>query len=74
MPKLAMEMPEVDEILDLFYERDGFEPDWAAIREKVHVLEVPKAVLIGVLQTFYLVYEDNAEYLTRVWAHENGLK
>lgn len=56
------------ELLDLFYERDGAEPDWAAIGTRVPFLESPSDVVMELLRIFYLVYEDKAAFATALYA------
>jgi len=54
---------DVTEILDLFYERDGHEPDWAAIRTRLYSMEDSYfSVIIGLLRAVWAVYESPASY------------
>ena len=51
---------DVVDILDLFYDRDGHEPDWAAIRTRLHACTSSYfQVMIGVMRALYAVYEVN---------------
>jgi hypothetical protein len=47
----------VSRILDLFYEQDGREPDWAAIRTEVFLSLDPDSVLLDILKAFHAIYE-----------------
>lgn len=44
-------------ILDLFYEKGGCEPDWAAIQTEIYLTPWPGAVMLNLLKTFHAVYE-----------------
>jgi hypothetical protein len=57
--------PAVCEILDLFYERDGEEPDWAAIQTRLYS-ELGEAYVLPLqlLQALWTVYEDAAAFET----------
>jgi len=56
---------DVTEILDLFYARDGEEPDWAVIRTRLHQMDQSYySVIIGLLRAFWAVYEDQAAFET----------
>lgn len=49
---------DVVDLLDLFYDRDGHEPDWAAIRTRLHTIQGSYfSVMIGVMRALYAVYE-----------------
>ena len=62
---------DVTDILDLFYENDGQEPDWAAIRTRLHqVTDSYFNVTIGLLRAFHAVYEDPAAFATVLWRLE----
>lgn len=51
---------DVVDILDLFYDRDGHEPDWAAIRTRLHGIQGSYfSVMVGVMRALYAVYEVN---------------
>jgi len=64
----ALYTPDVIEILDLFYERDGHEPDWAAIRTRLYSMEDSYfSVIIGLLRAVWSVYEDTAAYDTLMY-------
>lgn len=62
---------DVTEILDLFYERDGEEPDWAAIRTRLYqVTDSYYSVIINLLRAFFAVYEDPAAFATVLYRLE----
>lgn len=65
MSKTESFTPAVCEILDLFYDRDGEEPDWAAIQTRLFS-EVGSAyaLTLNLLQALHLVYEDTAAFET----------
>lgn len=49
---------DVVDILDLLYDRDGHEPDWAAIRSRLHTIQGSYfSVMIGVMRALWAVYE-----------------
>lgn len=49
---------DVMDVLDLFYARDGHEPDWAAIRTRLHLIQGSYfTVMIGIMRALYAVYE-----------------
>jgi sulfur relay (sulfurtransferase) DsrC/TusE family protein len=57
--------PDVTEILDLFYAGDGAEPDWAAIRSRLFLMnDSHYKVIINLLRAFWAVYEDGAAFET----------
>lgn len=57
--------PDVIEILDMFYENDGHEPDWAAIRTRLYTMKDSHyAIIIGLLRAFFAIYEDQAAFET----------
>lgn len=63
--------PDVIEILDLFYENDGHEPDWAAIKTRLFSMtDSHYSVIIGLLRAFHAVYEDEASFRTVLWRLE----
>lgn len=56
---------DVTEILDLFYGNDGAEPDWAAIRTRLHGMEGSYfTVIINLLRAMWAVYESPEAYET----------
>lgn len=60
--------PDVAELLDIFYEKPGQDPDWAAIGTRVCVLDDPRAALMEVLHLVYTLYEDPAAFATEHYA------
>ena len=44
-------------ILDLFYEKDGREPDWAAIKTEIWLTPNTDLVMLNILKAFHSVYE-----------------
>jgi hypothetical protein len=44
-------------LLDLFYEKDGQEPDWSAIATEIHTIPFQDAALLDILKAFHSVYE-----------------
>jgi hypothetical protein len=57
--------PAVSEILDLFYARDGEEPDWAAIQTRLYSeLGEGYTLPLHLLQALWGVYEDAAAFET----------
>jgi len=65
---------DVTEILDLFYARDGHEPDWAAIRTRLYSMEDSYfSVIIGLLRAVWSVYEDTAAYDTLMYRLKQDL-
>jgi hypothetical protein len=66
--------PDVTDILDLFYANDGHEPDWAAIRTRLHrSTESYFNVTIGLLRAFHAVYEDQAAFTTLMYRLKEDL-
>lgn len=66
--------PDVTDILDLFYANDGHEPDWAAIRTRLHTIQGSYfSVMIGLLRAFHAVYEDQAAFETLVYRLKEDL-
>lgn len=58
--------PAVCEILDLYYDRDGAEPDWAAIKTRLFTLtESSYSISLGLLQALWAIYEDTAAWETQ---------
>lgn len=56
---------DVTDILDLFYENDGQEPDWAAIKTRLFLMEESYfKVILNLLRAFFAIYEDRAAYET----------
>ena len=60
--------PDVAELLDIFYEKPGQEPDWAAIGTRACVLEDPRCALMEVLRLMHELYEDEAAFTTQHYA------
>jgi hypothetical protein len=57
--------PDVCEILDLFYGRDGEEPDWAAIQTRLYAAVGSSYTLtLNLLHVMWGVYEDRAAFET----------
>jgi hypothetical protein len=70
----ALYTPDVIEILDLFYENDGHEPDWAAIRTRLYSMtDSYYSVVIGLLRAFYAIYEDQAAFDTILYRLKQDL-
>ena len=70
----ALYTPDVIEILDLFYENDGHEPDWAAIRTRLYSMtDSHYSVVIGLLRAFYAIYEDQAAFDTILYRLKQDL-
>lgn len=65
---------DVIEILDLFYENDGHEPDWAAIKTRLFTMtDSHYSVIIGLLRAFHAVYEDSAAFETILYRLKRDL-
>jgi hypothetical protein len=65
---------DVTEILDLFFERDGHEPDWAAIKTRLFSMtDSHYKVIIGLLRAFWIVYEDQAAFDTLMYRLKEDL-
>jgi hypothetical protein len=65
---------DVTEILDLFYANDGQEPDWAAIRTRLHAMEGSYfTVIINLLRAMWAQYEDPANFATIMFRLEQEL-
>lgn len=59
---------DVTDILDLFFENDGQEPDWAAIHSRLFTMtDSYFQVIMALLKTFHLVYEDPASFRTLLY-------
>lgn len=57
--------PDACEILDLFYERDGQEPDWAAIKTRLFAaMGNSYGLTLNLLHIMWDVYEDTAAFET----------
>lgn len=66
--------PDVIEILDLFYENDAHEPDWAAIKTRLYQMtDSHYSVIIGLLRAFHAVYEDEASFQTLMYRLKEDL-
>lgn len=65
----------MNDLLDMFFEKDGHEPDWAAIRTYIYLLDRPRSTLLDVLQTMWAVYEsdDVAAQKTLIFRLQEGL-
>lgn len=62
---------DVTDILDLFFENDGHEPDWAAIKTRLHTCtDSYFGVTLGLLKAVHLIYEDEAAAKTLLWRLE----
>lgn len=63
--------PDVTDILDLFFENDGSEPDWAAIKSRLFVAtESHYSLVVNLLKAVHLIYEDEAAAKTLLWRLE----
>ena len=57
--------PAVCEILDLYYDREGEEPDWAAIKTRLFTLtDSSYSVTLNLLRALWAIYEDTAAWET----------
>jgi hypothetical protein len=64
---------DVTDILDLFYDRDGHEPDWAAIKTRLYAMEESYyQVILGLLRAMWAVYEDTAAFDTLMYRLNEG--
>lgn len=64
---------DVTDILDLFFERDGHEPDWAVIRTRLYLIQDSYySVIVNLLRALWAVYEDTAAYETLLYRLEHG--
>jgi hypothetical protein len=62
---------DVTDILDLFYENDASEPDWAAIKTRLFAAtDSHYTLIINLLRAFHAVYEDPAAAATVLWRLE----
>lgn len=51
---------DVVDVLDIMYSRDGHEPDWAAVRTRLHLIQGSYFnVMIGVMRALWAIYEVN---------------
>jgi hypothetical protein len=65
---------DVTDILDMFYAGDGAEPDWAAIRTRLHSMEGSYfTVIINLLRAMWAQYEDPANFATIMFRLEQEL-
>lgn len=65
---------DVTDILDLFYQNEGQEPDWAAIRTRLHSMEGSYFnVIINLLRAMWAQYEDPANFATIMFRLEQEL-
>lgn len=63
---------DVTDILDLFFENDANEPDWAAIKTRLFaVTDSQYSLTVNLLRAFWAVYEDPASFATIMWRLEN---
>lgn len=63
---------DVTDVLDLFFERDGQEPDWAAIKSRLFsATDSHYTLIVNLLKVMHLVYEDPAAAATVLWRLEN---
>lgn len=60
---------DVRDLLDLFYAKDGHEPDWAAIMTRVSTVQWPQTTMRYLLESIWAIYEedDAAAQKTLVW-------
>ncbi len=66
--------PDVTAILDLFYAGDGEEPDWAAIKTRLYLMEESHyKVIINLLRAFFALYEDEASFKTMMFRLQEDL-
>ena len=62
---------DVTDILDLFYENSGQEPDWAAVKTRLFTAtDSHYTLIIGLLKAMWLIYEDEAAAKTLLWKLE----
>jgi hypothetical protein len=62
---------DVTDILDLFFENDGCEPDWAAIKSRLFsATDSHYSLILNLLRSFHLIYEDEAAAKTLLWRLE----
>lgn len=65
---------DVTDILDIFYEKDGAEPDWAAIRTRLYAMEESYfTVIVNLLRAMWAQYEDPANFATIMFRLEQEL-
>lgn len=65
---------DVTDILDIFYANDGQEPDWAAIRTRLHSMEGSYfTVILNLLRAMWAQYEDPANFATIMFRLEQEL-
>ena len=63
---------DVTDILDLFYENDANEPDWAAIKTRLFLTtDSHYSLILNLLRAFHAVYEDPAAAATVLWRLEH---
>ena len=56
---------DVTDILDLFYDRDGQEPDWAAVKTRLFTAtDSSYSLIINLLKAVWVIYEDGATWET----------
>lgn len=49
---------DVTDVLDIFFERDGGEPDWAAIRTRLYAMQDSHyTVIVNLLRAVWAIYE-----------------
>lgn len=57
--------PAVSDILDIFYNPDGTEPDWAAIKTRLFIeTDSSYTITVNLLQAVWAIYEDTAAWET----------
>jgi hypothetical protein len=68
-------MNDLERILDIFYAKDGQEPDWAEIKTAIFWAKDPVHLLFQVLESLWNVYEieDFAVIRTNIFALTEGL-
>lgn len=63
---------DVTDILDLFFENDANEPDWAAIKTRLFaVTDSQYSLTVNLLRAFHMIYEDPAAAATVLWRLEH---
>lgn len=56
---------DVTDVLDLFYDRDGQEPDWAAVKTRLFSAnDSLYTLIVNLLKAMWVIYEDGASWET----------
>jgi hypothetical protein len=56
---------DVTDVLDLFYDRDGQEPDWAAVKTRLFsATDSHYTLIVNLLKAVWVIYEDRATWET----------